>query len=935
MYTEESLSLSECGIYEVTYSADISGISFSRTYFVSVTGKADTFKDYILPVMGVTGVTENVETPDYAVDGAGLRVETEGFGSFRFNNVIDLNSLALNQNLISIMPLGDGGYSPLRNLTVKLIDAYNPNNVISYVLAPVYSWAYAEVEWSYCKIQYKDTQYAVRTDGNGDMFINGIYGAGTSVAFNGELLKLQHGGGQYYGRAPWFLCQVDYADKAFYTYGGRYEDRVQRLVLDLDQPKQVGYGNEWSGFTTGEVYLQVELTGTGSICGCLIQEIAGEKMYGEMNSQTGLGMYFDVENAGVFPVGQVGTYYPFPKVWYSVDTFDGRTYNPEYEIISIEREIVPEVKYERVSLESNGFTPEKAGDYIITYSTKDQQGNIGTRKIVVNVKQSLGETGVDFGIDDAYYVGNYFTVPEIKPQGLSYLLKENVSITYDGQEYSTRVGEEVFLSSAGQIKIKCEYEDYLGQTYSAEKIAEVTVSDKPIVTLLGVVPKYSIKGRTIVLPAISAVNYSSENERNSAWTLWVDGQSVDTIERKITVDKNHGEKVSVEYKVGDEIVYQSFITVVEANYLGDRFYVTDGQVSVENSNLGVVIKSDGVGNVDYINPIIVNDSVETMPLLVGKASDRELNGYLDIYYEDYLYPEIKFFVRVTYQNNAFYAKINGQGTAFLMQEASDLEDAYSLEYNMQYNSFEFENRLVVKTDVFGKEFNGFPSNRINVSFVFGGTDGKTGVIIRRLSSINLVSTYKNGVIQKYTDRMKPQLVSEGSYLENSFEYGTTVYLPAMEARNVLSGLTTATVKVTAPSGTIVVEESNAYNAQSFVIEEYGEYMITYKTPFLTTTQTINNVFRVFQEKIPEVDIKGSLKQVYKVGETLTVPDVTVVDNTGEYSLEIFIARPDGSTEKVKVGDKFKLETAGYHKLKVMVIDQHNIIFRSWEFVVGG
>lgn len=932
---EESLSLSECGVYKITYSADISGISFSRTYYVSVTGKADSFKDYILPVIGVTGITENVDTPDYAVDGVGLRVETEGFGSFRFNNVIDLNSLTVNQNLISIMPIGDGGYSPLKTLTVKLIDAYDSDNVISYVLAPVYSWAYEEVEWAYCKIQYKDTQYAVRTDGRGDMFINTIYGAGTSVAFNGELLKSKHGGGQYYGRSPWFLCQVDYADKAFYAYSGRYENSKQTLILDLDQPKQVGYGNEWAGFTTGEVYLQVELTGTGSVCGCLIQEIAGEKMYGEkIDSQTGLGMFFDVENAGFFPTGQVGTYYPFPKVSYSVDTFDGKTYNPEYQIISLERVVVPEVKYESLTVDGNGFIPEKAGDYIIAYTTEDSQGNVGMRNIVITVKQSLGEKRVDFGVDDSYCVGNYFTVPEVTTQGLSYLLKENVSITYDGQEYCSRIGEEVFLSNAGQIKIKCEYEDYLGQTYSSEKIVEVSVSDKPIVTLLGVIPKYAVKGRTIVLPSISAIDYTSGFGQDSAWSLWVDGQSVDTVERSVTVNKNHGEKINVEYRIGDDVVYQSSITVVEANYLSDRFYVTKGNADIKDSDTGVIIKSDGGGSVDYINPIIANESVETIPLTIGKLLDAEFNGYLDIYYEDYMYPEIKFFVRVSYLNNAFYATINGQGTSFLIQESIDSDDVYSLEYDKQYNSFEFESRLVVKTDVYGKQFDGFPSNRINISFVFGGTDDITGVEIRSLSSIRLASTYKNGVIQKYSDRMKPQLVSEGSYLENSFEYGTTVYLPAVEARTVLSGLTTATVKVTAPSGKTVLEECNAYNAQSFVIDEFGEYIITYKTPFLSTTQTINNVFRVFQEKIPEVDIKTALKQFYKVGDTLTVPDVAVVDNTGEYSVEIFIALPDGSTQKVKVGDTLKLENVGYYKLKVMVIDQHNITFRSWSFAVG-
>jgi hypothetical protein len=57
---------------------------------------------------------------------------------------------------------------------------------------------------------------------------------------------------------------------------------IANSVVDFDDSDLVGLGNEWYGFTTGEVYMEVELEsmkliaslnkGKASICTCIIGE---------------------------------------------------------------------------------------------------------------------------------------------------------------------------------------------------------------------------------------------------------------------------------------------------------------------------------------------------------------------------------------------------------------------------------------------------------------------------------------------------------------------------------------------------------------------------------------------------------------------------------------------------------------------------------------
>ena len=518
------LALNDNGIYKVTYSAQIEEDLFVREYSFNVTGRAKYYKDYILPISGVTNTVDDYVAPDYVSDyvdlpeqdgtgGKGVLVEMEGRGSFRFRNTIDLSEADKNTDLIKFAILGADGYDQLTGMKVKLVDVYDADNTVYFDLSAVDNIPNPEIEnskavqWVYAKVNYKGTFYSYDW-GSGAMEINSRYGTGTNLLFNVGLLEsdaIEVGNNpQAVGKVTWGHFQFDYENKGFYVTVGQYNSKFskkrQMLVADLDDPNVVGADNLWSGFTTGEVYLEVEVTGTGTKTGLIIQEIAGEKLYKDNDNDKAPTVRFNELVDGKLPIGVVDKFYPFADVSYSIDVIDGKVDHPEYRVISLQKEILPYVKYVDVEYEKNGFTPKSSGKYVVTYRTYDQDGNYTDDKFIFEVKESLGNLGIEYSYDlpEKFDVGTYFTVPELHKKGFSYLSTCKESIVYNGNEYAGKQNEKVFLDKSGEIKVKCEYVDFLGTEYQYEKVYSVSVSNSPITQIIGALPEYVMKGRTRV-----------------------------------------------------------------------------------------------------------------------------------------------------------------------------------------------------------------------------------------------------------------------------------------------------------------------------------------------------------------------------------------------------------------------------------------------------
>ena len=924
------------GVYTLSYTATVGGQAFEKTYKVRVTSEAETYKDYILPVSGVTATKDNVSAPEWAKTGTGVEVSMSNFGAFRFNNVIDLNALTKEDELIKMLPLGDGQYNAIKSFKIKLIDAYDETNIIEYQFIPRHYSHTWDSGWTYCNVSYKSTTYSLND--NGTVNLNSYYGMITSPVCNPALLESAIAGGVYYGYAPWVRCQVDYADKEFYVYGGRFQHSKQKLVVDLDEPQHVGYGNEWAGFTTGEVYLQVEITSTGASSGCLVQEIAGQKLYGETQDTTAPYFGFEIETNGELPTGVTGKYYPFPAVDYSVDVIEGKNYAPAYTVTKIEREIARDYLYEEVKLTSQkGFIPEKEGIYRITYEVPDKSGNVGVREMTARVKDTLGEKGVSYALPKTLYVGQTVEIPTLTPTGMSTLVKREESVTYNGVDYAARAGETLFLDAAGTFVIKCSYTDHLGQTYETEKTYSVAVSSEAVTQLQGVVPKYVLKGREVVLPNYSAIDYSKEEGAagyNVSWTLTVDGKEVNTQTRAVAVEKNHGESVEVVYSVNGVAQERYEMTVIEGKYLSDRFYATSGTVEKSDQANYVELTTNADATVEYVFPFVVDKNSSTFPFVFNMEASSIAFDSVDVYFEDNKNAEESVFIRIRKDSSAGYsAQINGEGATFALTQSKEV-DGYQLEYNRTLRAFQFEQRVTVKETSAGAPFNGFTSGQVNVRFAFNGVTQTTKIKIYKMSTISFLSSYEDGKLMEYVDVMFPIMIwSNGSYLSNDFTYGKEITLPGIEIKTPLSGGCKGELTVLSPSGKKVIDKANAYDAHTLTLDEYGTYKMTYTVPYRHTTRKYNYSFRVTKEETAEIALAGEWQTTRKIGETFALPNVTVTGAAEGYTVECYLVTPDGATKAIT--EALTLEQYGTYYFRVMVTDKHNVVTKSWKFTVEG
>jgi hypothetical protein len=150
--------------------------------------------------------------------------------------------------------------------------------------------------------------------------------------------------------------------------------------MDLSKSEYVGFGNEWQGFTTGEVYLQVKMKNSSGTSGMIVSEVAGESMSGELSAGSmPAGYFLDSEEKGQIPNAIIGLDYRVPEVSYYVDTLEGKVHEPQYSA-KLYKEIFAPMLIEELPLEDGvdskySFVPTEKGQYKLVYTVKDQAGN--------------------------------------------------------------------------------------------------------------------------------------------------------------------------------------------------------------------------------------------------------------------------------------------------------------------------------------------------------------------------------------------------------------------------------------------------------------------------------------------------------------------------------------------------------------------------------
>lgn len=903
----------EEGAYTITYTATNGEKEFTETFTVYAVNKG--IEDLFIIEKGVREIDYNVSPPSFAQQDNGVRImASEETAYFRYRNIIDLNGLSKDENIIKVLPLSTGEYTRTAEIHVVLTDIYDPSNTVEFFAYPMYYPYYpGSPDWSHCYVNYDGRNMARNNDGDNGVRTN--YGSTIPTHFDGST----------HSNVAWIELQVDYAEAQFLCIGG-VVNPSQYCILDIDDSTQVGLGKEWKGFTTGEVYLDINFVAEGENSGILISEIAGQKISG--NSITDVtAPYIVVDGYSTdAPDGCVGQRYVVPKPRTVYDVIDGELDVAEVGISLMKREIYSYYADVSYLLDDGGFMPTEAGEYRIVYNVTDSSGNVGEK--VLNVY--IGESAyfeADFELPSTISVGEKFLLEEVTANCYTDIVSSSVQYYFNGEEMTEGAYEYVTFEKEGTFTVKYSFTSFAGEVLQGEKTAQVKISDKPVITA-SAIPMYALKGKTYFLPTFEAVDYGKAEgsaERYPEKSYEVDGVARTYAEKSFVVEKNAGEKITIRLIAG--AAYQEYeITVLSPEYLSD-YFIADGEVEAENGAAYLEYTFDGNRTFTFCNPLIAAGA-DGLNLDFGLNFTLDGASKFDIILADYANPEMKLVINVTVRNGNYYLQLNGKG---------DVKDAVTqMKNNNKYLHLNVNNLTKKITGVFnisefsnGKAFAGFESEMVTLQIVFGEVTGRVGFDVYKISDKLFESYFSDGVLQKYEDLSVPSIVYEKSVYEQEIAYDKKVIIPAAQAWSVLSGRFNATVSLRSPSGKNVIYNADAAEENEYVLDEYGSWVVMYT---VVSASGLRKVFsqslEVTNDNVPVYSVGNAPEGEYAVGSSIRIPTITCEEGC---TVSVTITTPEGKYIYVEQGSVYGLTFKGIYRLTVSIFNGYHYTVEYYEF----
>ncbi len=900
------------GVYKLIFTANHNGKSYSKSVTVNVTvDSTDLFEN----VNGISVIQGNTAYPDwvkkYPTDdqdrtGGVMILGKGGSSTFRYRNKIDLNSLDINQNLIKFAVLNGNGYADFswfEAMHVRLIDAYDSSRVVTVKLKQ--SVDSATNAYITASIDGKNWYGRSNEGPSRPMYVNSanFFGFVTTAGVRGV-------GGSF--QLAYNNATNEVLSNNGLSWLPEYFD-----VVDLDDPVDVG-SNVFKGFTTGEIYLEVEFPTLATLGGVIVSEIAGQSLYGEsIVDNTSPTLFIPETFTDTIPVGYVGSRYQLPNVR-AVDFVSGET-NVKIQLT---------FGGTPIELENNSFVPESAGIYKYKISSADCFGNLTEKEIEISVKESKTEITANFIEEEDLYAGSLISVPKFKVEGGS----TNLSVTYrlyiNGQEIEEDENGCVFLDKTGTFGIEVDVEDYLGEKKTITLERDILAPDKTVITVKGI-PDAAKVGDKLNLSNFSVTDYTINGETDNTYkAVFISGNRVNG---EYTVKDTDGNYIDVEFiggKGNRQNVVRKRIEIINSEKL-ENYYLTQGNVTKSVTEDGSFFYSETDFTVKH--PFAI--SASEFPFIVGFSA---LNAdYADIVLEDYDNPEITVFFRISSKStNKMNLQINGEGIVYEIDGSfENIAKTASLIYNNANYSLSQETGGVltkIEYTVNGKKFNGFPSKKIRFSIHVKGVMGNSGVNIYKLS---------NQVLN--TDALDigvaPVVTFENRMISKRVSLGDEFCVSSLVAVDVLDNNSDAYVTMKDPTGKNVLSYADCSISRWYKADQYGTYRITYTVVDRSGNERIINYNVVVVDTVaPSLKINSSIKEKVKLGESIKIPSATYSDelDPNAYICIYVESLEDMETYAVRMGEEIRFDRAGRYLIIYCVYDsQYNETRKTIEFTV--
>lgn len=940
-YAGSKFTVTEGGRYVIEYT--LNGTVVHTEDCLGVIGSADLFKTNALA--SVDCVTDYKYNPDAAYKG--VAVDIQSGATITFDREIDMASLTKDDILF------EGTVEPLQQGEADFMQM-------------VLTFTDVEDEASYFRLTI--------TDGHADggspkhvIYVNGAANGQTAGGWNYNRVNQ--------GLPPFWQAKDIYGTSSpssfraavengyslhsislfyeakenavyMYTY---YKEKI--LVVDFDDPVVFG-GNVWSGFESGKANLSVSFVDVSEAGGRVIfNEIGGLRLnQNEIVDTVAPQLTIDLGGEEKAPNALLGTKYSiFPCTAY--DFFD---LNVQIKATVTHENIFTGVKSD-VVVEDGAFLTDRLGRYTIRYEATDYTGNSTSAEYsfecIVNAEQIvLTNIAEDFSAQAFTTVSVPATSTIRAVGGIGSLDVSMQVFDPDGEEIAVK--DNTFIpEKLGEYQVVYTATDFYGTSASATLTVLVTENEETVFMNGIVLPELLIAGFEYTIPEVKAFTCHNGSVVNCEMVYLVNGVALDET-RTFTAD-NTSEKAEIVCRAlkGEDVVcgeISKSLLVIDGDHgrnqaayfydKANKMQVTETQdyielSATEDASVSFVNKLKPSGFTLGVNYLLAECNFNSFNVTLADASDSNVTvTFKFTITKDDVKVVAPYGVETIFPSADGYFELNYSSESGIVSDASNTPVTY------------------VDLDDNGNKFLGF-NGGLYASLSFDGVVGESKISLSLLNNQPL--GFRGETDEEIKDSKGPEIQTTKELI-TKVKHGDEFTVYAATASDVLSQVTSMTVKVVAPSGQEVVAETDADKDITFTMTEKGTYRVYYYAYDSEGNRTrVGQNIRVLDSIAPtlEVDFSDMTK---KVGATIKLPTVTVLDDSGKVSYDIFLSLPNSDVRMLyhwedgvatsylskdndrypssfKVSDtKFKLEEKGKYVLTVMAYDeQYNLTMQSF------
>ena len=960
------LKLDTTGIYTISYYFEDNGVLNTATKNFEVFSSLYGFSDNngstatAAPLRPNNNRDELPEIPDpqYLVSGKeGLILNFRQGANFIYNKPIDLADPDYANGLASIIEIDPrlGSYDSTTGIftshaytcTVRLIDCYDSSIYVD--INPKRNTGNGQL---YLNVQSSQTPWHVLCSNRPkkESSYNLIYVDGEE--WHSSFDTSFHCTGNFeFGKNKWYKWtksgvefKYNYEkDRIYYTNetNGRYDH-----LLEDFQNRDIWGDKQFSGFTTGEVYLQI-----------MVSDYYAEEARVEVIS-IGKDDASVFNNQEVLEKGYVDTRNPIVKIndkGYGDTAFValGDTFTiPTATAYDVNLKGDVEVKVfkgygnsnqSRVSLIDGKFKVSENARYTIEYSATDKSGN--TTAKTFSVVPVVGDSDKTITLKttqlDKVTVGAVNLLPEYELTSLN-VLEPTLKITAKGEKETVNVNvetREFQPKYSGEYTISYEYGDALfNYVYEYKVNAEVDPSIYSFIDK-AVLPRYLVKNSVYALENIKAYTYKNgepEAVDSKAYISFDGGEEV-AIKDIHSVEIKGNSTAQLIFRANDAVVKSNIATIIDTGYLSEekdiymkKYFDYEGKWNAldKNPETGKALKdityesitTSGNNTLSFISAIPYKDF--TLIYKLPKEEGMSIKG-LKLTLTSVYDLDSKIELKIVNEKGKMYLYIDGV--------RNDLK-AFNLNYDgtQKKIAYDYNERIlrIGSSDKFNLDLN-LTDELVNLDIELLDIEGNAKIVVSQVSNQTLVGN-------KYKDNQFPIVFIRDPQGHYGIGDKVNIYAPTMA--DVLTGIDVkkSSFSVVSKSGKTVLDVNGNdlsscdlftdYQIECF---EYDTYYVKYLIYDIEGEKiSLTYEISVVDTNKPEISFKEGYDETtllkYKVGQKIKIE--YIVTDESEYKAYGNLYRCYDASYKNYIDDtedgSFTILTKGEYYFEVIARDVH-------------